>query len=383
MDIRSISDQLREHYSSERCSLYEKDFKYFDQHRYLVHPFESRVPRLHDPLLGERADDIRDNNEFPLLFFVPPNVAESGVEHLLIMINGFNERKSLVQQFSHPEWGMSHLMGSGDRCVSSVFLPLTFHYWRKPVGSPYYVDHEPSYFVYDKPMRFYMGYRQIMYDIDTIIKLVSTPPPSLQKLFVNPPVVHLYGFSVGGLGVLAAIMKERLDGTDRIASATLLNSAGSLDAFTFSLTGYSKAQVEELKQFYYSTSFEDLVTEELLSVVQSEDERIYRIFEHRVLGPAAVARWKKLAGLVYLKAMMDVRRKLLFINGDKDKELIPERIYKSIPVTISKRKKHRIVGLKHLPSWSLDWKNNGKALHASDLIWQHMLECNNSHKANK
>lgn len=365
----SIGDQLQKFYTPDLCQYYEKEFINFDQTSYIVHAFTSPVPREKNVKKYSQNIDIQKNDKFPLLFYVPENYDNAGIDHLVIMLNGFNEKKTLVKQYVDPNWGISHLLNDKSKKISSVLLPLTYHYWRKPIESS---DHSTSFLVYENPIRFYMGYRQLMYDLDAIVKMVHNPPQQLKQFFQNIPKIHLYGFSVGGLGVFSFILKEQLDGKARIASATLLNSAGSLDAFAFSLTGLSERQVGELKQYYYSRTFEDFVTEELKQDIKQDDERIYRIFEHRVLGLKAINKWKQLIKHAYKQAMLGLKNKVLFVNGDDDQEVIKDKIFHSIPFTVKKQNKKKIVGLGHLPSWSRDWKNKGIAKEAVNIMKEHI-----------
>lgn len=374
MELPSIFTQLTNLYDSKKIERYKKDFKDFNPNRYLVYPFVSPIPR--SPILEpfETSNTILDNNEFPLLFYIPESAYNKPIENLIIVVNGFNEGGSLVRLYSDQNWGLAHLFGKPNRNASVVLIPIPFHYWRKPIGNEYYSHSLPSYLVYDNPIRFYLAYRQLMFEIDAIHTIISNQNERFSQFFSPNIAIHLFGFSLGGLAVLAALLRDQLNNTSKFSSCTLLNSGGVLDTFSFALTGYSDAQVTEIKDYYYSMNLEDIVAIELSENLRNDDERIYRIFENRVIGPRAMKNWRTLEKLSFKNGLRAIKKKLCFIFGDDDEILDTKKVLSTFPINIPKIKQKFIPNLRHLPSRSLAWKNEGQSEEAVDFSWQHMMQ---------
>lgn len=164
------------------------------------------------PGKGPRA--VPENEHFGLRVYLP-NTGKRFSE-VIIMVSGYAEDTPYVyDRYFGPVLA--------EQNIPSILLPLPFHMLRRPKNSK-----RAKELVADDPVRFFAGYLQILRDIAKLANAISKPQGDFaREHFSDDCVVSLLGYSLGGLGVLAAII---LDPT-RYNACFTFNSGANL--FTF------------------------------------------------------------------------------------------------------------------------------------------------------
>lgn len=201
--------------------------------------------RYRDPIAerNEDAKTIKANNEFRLYFKIPNSFTQSSDRHLVLLINGYDEipvMQSLYwsEDSSIIEWlpnlASQMLQSSGaDTKVAVGLVPIPFHHWRRPVVGDYR-DWTSSKMILFDPLRLYLGFNQLMYDLDELLLQLSTPVHDrYDTYFSGSTKVHLLGYSLGGLAALSYFLKDGALGANKITSCHLLASGVDLRHIDF------------------------------------------------------------------------------------------------------------------------------------------------------
>lgn len=371
MQNLSVREQLEKLYSEEKAQFYWKFFRQFETDHALVIPFESAEYRAPDE--NESADLIFDNNEFPILLCLPASYPDTPISDLVVMINGFNEQRPVLRVYGNKKYGLCSLFGSRDKGAASVLMPIPFHYWRKP-NDEHFRHRTPSVLVYESKVRFYLGYRQVLKDVDRLVDLVHTGAGDFSRYFGASTAIHLYGFSLGGLGVLSSYIKNEMENGNRFLSCTLLMSGGNLESFSFRLTGLTDDEIVEIKDFYYSSSLDSIVASTLHWEITEEEDRLYKIFQERVLGPKVTGDWDKLSESKFAHYIESCAGNVLFEVGGQDNIMRPEAVINAFPAGIG-QKIYLLDGVSHELWKDNAWKNDGGAEEAVNVAWSHMQDC--------
>ncbi len=203
--------------------------------RHLVQEdFESecpRAPHFNGEMFRETEEDVAANNGFTLGFSLPSSALSEGdgvtEQHLVIILNGFDQPSRTL--YDSRSMGLHALLA--DRGIASVVLPLPFHFERWPRGSEHYEEivKSPLNLVLWSQDRFYLGYQQIISDIRQLERDVRIgASPFYEKHFDSSTRIHLLGYSMGGLGAIAAVVRARLDAVPLYDSCILLASGVAL-----------------------------------------------------------------------------------------------------------------------------------------------------------
>lgn len=343
--------------------------------------FKSYRPRRPLPLLQENPNDVEVNNRFPIEFHLS-NLAESGQKErdLVIMVNGFADRTDLL--YTDSPVGFPHFLRN--RGIASVLMPIPFHFGRLPRTTFYRrvathlarseeisVDEAwngiPAFIVRTRPERFYLGYRQLISDLRYLGSAIQhckdkTHPaydPMYEEWFDESTRIHLLGYSIGGLGCLAALVKSRMqeeflderarkrhrkappvDYEEPQFSRCILLCSGAtfLDLDPSSL-GFSLQDWDKIREYYYQRRFEEdlqdceerlaeggeklepgdrtrLETDlEALEQISTRGSLSYRLFERVILGVP----WAK-------KDLENATSDVLAILGAKDVVVPPDSL---------------------------------------------------------
>lgn len=244
--------------------------------------FNTTHARDHDSTLGETATSVATNNRFKIEFFLP-SVADGKKEsHLVLMVNGFAEwNKDL---YHHPDFGLATLFAR--RGFASVLLPIPFHFNRIP-ETPRYTkfsrrlaaqdgvkqEHPwygmPAYIVRSNPERLYLGYRQIISDIVTLGEHVKGQENNAERAsefdhwFSKDTRIHLLGYSLGGLGCVAALLKRHkyVEARDRegrlFDSCALLCSGASLQNLVPTELKFTEEDWRIVTSYYTKREFQN------------------------------------------------------------------------------------------------------------------------------
>lgn len=266
-------------------------------------PFKSKLTRNPDIRFLETEEDVLVNNVFDLRFSLA-RAREKGKreKHLVIMVNGFAEMGDAL--YYDPDTGLAPLLARSG--IASVLLPIPFHMNRTPRNETYEAEADrqakrlrkgreegwtqiPRYIVETQADRFYLGYRQFLSDIRHLATAIQNPSDrnhpnyraEYEAWFDNETQIHILGYSLGGLGCFAALLRARGIGRDmskekevapenagaiapkeepRISSCVLLCSGGTFLDMNPRVLRYDMERWEALRDYYYHRAFEERFT---------------------------------------------------------------------------------------------------------------------------
>ena len=224
----------------------------------LRHRFTSPVERLKIP--GEE-DDTENNDEFDVLFFIPDdffqkvenvekddsNKKENHDKNLIILINGMGEFNESV--YLGPRGFCQKFKEAG---VASVFLPLPFHFNRAS-DKDQEITRENKKApivrkIYNHKQRFYLGFEQIREDV---LELTNIVYASLGNDLPGNTKVSLWGFSIGGLGVMSCFFNQ----PERFNSCVLVHSGANFETLGYDENLLKEYEWEEVRKYYLEERF--------------------------------------------------------------------------------------------------------------------------------
>jgi pimeloyl-ACP methyl ester carboxylesterase len=192
--------------------------------------------------------------------------------------NGYNQTNESLPMYYSDRFGICSLLKR--RGYSSVLLPIPFHLWRNPeIG----IFARPiGYRLNDDLSRFYLGYKQLLADIDLL---------SMQLLEHKIPLpfdvrrIHLLGYSLGGLGTLSAFILDRKRPERLYSSCTVLFSGASLKYVEARGTGVTRAELKALREHFTApgNAFLNDAKGQLTKLEELRSGRL-RAFNYFVLG---------------------------------------------------------------------------------------------------
>lgn len=170
------------------------------------------------------GEDCSNNEKFDIHVFIPdsfqetpsPREPEPDSHHILIMVNGLAEYNDAVYLGDTGFCELFKKIG-----IATVFLPLPFHFnrlseedqnalaeeiERKKHGDKSPFRHPDVVKILNDEIRFYFGYEQIREDIVYVTERIIDSKKS-GKL-PEDTQISLWGFSIGGLGILSAYMEN-------------------------------------------------------------------------------------------------------------------------------------------------------------------------------
>lgn len=350
---------------------YEKyidDFQEFRDGRFDVWRFNSPVklpPPDHQSFLAAER-----NNDFPVVIY-GPRKATKPISNILIVVCGFNEPSFAAKLYFNEDYGMGTIASSLMDDLLIVFLPLPFHYWRMPRNSPF-AENSPATLVYEKPLRLYLAYRQLMGELGELADHLRKSATFLDWEINALLSIHMLGFSLGGLGVIAALLSSSMRHQRRFQSCTLLFSGGFLGSFDYRLTGLDSNAVQRINNYFYSGEYQnDLI--EVIGSIDDDELRLYHIFENRVLGPPREGNKSTVLHKSFESKLVEIDDRVLFITGSEDDICKPIEVMQSFPPSAGI---HNLVvkGVGHQAWRSLVWKEGGAKRAAREMV-DHMKRC--------
>ncbi|MBU0894824.1 MAG: GNAT family N-acetyltransferase [Nanoarchaeota archaeon] len=187
---------------------------------------------------GETEKVISRNNDFDILFY-PRNI-NSGTEfeHIIIFINGFDEKSLELFYYYNKSKSLSKLLEDGYNQnysdlnatypkLACVLMPIPFHHWRRPIKFPYN-NLNSSQMIFDNAIRLYLGFEQMLCDIQSLCKIIKAGTKRYLP-YANPDAkIHLLGYSLGGLATLSSYLLDKITKNNHIETCTLLASGVDL-----------------------------------------------------------------------------------------------------------------------------------------------------------
>jgi len=200
-----------------------------------------RSGRFRDPIKerGEDKSTIEANNIFDLYFKIPNGYSKTSEQHLLIIINGFDEKPIMQSLYWSKQYSLKTNIStifdkvasdSNKRCkLASVLLPIPFHHWRRPVKGDYQEWTSSTMILYDS-IRLYLGFNQLIYDIDELLNQFENPIHDRYDTYFSKNVkIHLLGYSLGGLAALSYFLRDSYKkDVNKVCSCHLLASGVDL-----------------------------------------------------------------------------------------------------------------------------------------------------------
>ena len=346
-------------------------------------PFHSLSPvRFISPLPRGtlRNDDtprkIKDNNDFPIYYALPQDAKKKNrrTKHLIIMINGFDEKpagqrlyygrpNSLSQLLQHTETEKTRKADVTGR-FASVLLPIPFHHWRRPTYRPYDLL-DPAHMIEENKIRLYLGFQQLMLDLNKLVNDVLQRRKRIYADHFDESLrIHLVGYSLGGLAALSFFLLDSLLNPDRrVSTCTLLASGVSLQNASFRLTDLSPVQVAAIRKYYNGDEW--LSEREAFAldskIVRSEfaldskkvdvDALIQDLFMSIVLddGSGEGSRVPEIQEKWVAQAS-----NILYITGEKDDIMKQQHLYRRLPDG-ALQLHHTAVGVGHILHADRNW----------------------------
>jgi hypothetical protein len=332
--------------------------------------FETAAPRQPMPHRQETRELIEPNNFFPIYFQTHDDT--STVDDATIVVNGFNEPGKIkpedwIEVYYNEEFGLCPLFAKHGR--PAVLLPISFHYWRMP-QTPLFASLTPEHVVSMDPIRFYLGYRQLLLDLEKLARGLLGRE-MIEGLTIRASRVHLVGFSLGGLGTLSAMLIQQLRNTNTFATCSLLFSGANLLHLRPEAAGIDPDLVYKIREHFRSP---DRTRDGSLYFSWQDEEASNRLsaFERIVLGPGSV---KEKRSLLRPDPVSDALGKLLpfvpVILGQMDLVNPPDAARKVLSSFLPEPKgdllSHTVAGSGHYLFRDETWKSGG-ARDAVDYI---------------
>lgn len=168
------------------------------------------------------GEDTSNNNFFNLSIEIPEGFDKLSHKHILIMVNGMGEflewtyldrRRGLCSRF--------HELG-----IATCFMPLPYHFSRmsdvdqrqlkderkkrkialKQSGETAPFSHPTVLRIIEQKSRFYLGYEQLRWDLGLLTSIINKS--KRQGVIPTDTKISLWGFSIGGLGVLGHFFEK-------------------------------------------------------------------------------------------------------------------------------------------------------------------------------
>lgn len=328
-------------------------------------PFEELTPidfdtGLERPPLDdlETVEGINSNNHFPLWYFLPNRHQEAGRRHLVVMINGFDEKPASQRLYYGKDYSISRVLGGSTQnssnaksSFSTVLLPIPFHHWRLPtIGELRKLD--AAHLIARHKIRLFLGYQQLVHDADKLIGDVQTGNSEFySKNFGSETIIHLLGYSLGGLAALAIFLRDQIRGRPlRISTCSLLASGVSLPNASFKLIDLDLDQIAAIKNYYVGAEFREQLGS-FVSMEDTDNKLIVDLFHKIVLGSNSLAEhdanriaeiWKQ------------SKHQIPIITGENEDVMDPSFMYAEFP-TGAVHMHTTALGVKHTlatePAW--------------------------------
>lgn len=216
--------------------------------------FISPNPRRLLPKDEDDEETINRNNNFPIELIIPDDNRRSKKKNAMIIINGFNEpSRNAIKMYYSAKFGICQLLR--EHGISSVLLPIPFHYCRRPIKGAYQNDaYTPAHSIDKERIKFYLGYKQLVLDIRELA-LHLLGKGNLFEVPCTFDKIHLMGFSLGGLGALTSFILDQKHGENNITTSTMLFSGSSLIHVNPRGLAIEQSQVDALVDYYESGSY--------------------------------------------------------------------------------------------------------------------------------
>lgn len=183
----------------------------FNPKEYVILRLKSGRYRLPITERNENSSTIKSNNEFDLYFKIPVNFTSATKRHLFILIHGFDEIPIMQNLYWSETYSIKTqlpaafetLVDQFDAKAAVVLFPIPFHHWRRPVVGDYQEWTSSKMILFD-PLRLYLGFNQLIYDLDELMRQLQNPVHDRYNTYFLPDtMVHLIGYSLGGLAALS------------------------------------------------------------------------------------------------------------------------------------------------------------------------------------
>lgn len=230
-------------------------------------PFQSKQLRC----AIEPGEDTANNLKFSVSLFVPSDFNELPIKHLLIMVNGMGEFNPHVYSNRGRDTSLCTLLHQSG--IATCFLPLPFHFNRmSPAdralleesrkrrkrairkGKRAVLSHPTVEKIMRTPARFFLGYEQVKDDIKELTRIINK---SKRTGHIPEDVkISLWGFSIGGLGVLGRYFES----PQTYHSCILVHSGANFQTLGYYREILTKPQWNKMKKFW--TDIRDALEEE-------------------------------------------------------------------------------------------------------------------------
>lgn len=240
-----------------------------------IYHFTTGLVRQPDKSGIENVDNIRDNNEFDVTFFLTSS-GERKEEHLLLIVNGFDQMDLAHYHKDDQRENSKKVVGLCrdfvDRGIASVLIPIPNHMNRWPKTVPYpFPKPKPSSLVAAYPDRFYEGFLQELADLEKMADLILDPASRDRETFEDGTTfalhfdgntrVHLVGYSIGGLATLSTFLKSDLEKKPRYNSCTLLSSGANFQSLhPQEIIGIDEATWKRIKYHFLGLTYKQKAT---------------------------------------------------------------------------------------------------------------------------
>lgn len=354
----------------------------FERDRYRRITFTTGCERFPIRGLDEDARTVKRNNKFPIFFNIPDEFKYAEKKHLIIFVNGFNEKnKQQLFYYSKEASLATHLENLNSKLIAGLqtgkiplsiscgLLPVPFHHWRRPnpnaykfmreTSRPYVFDNE--LLINEQPLRLYLGFRQMLYDLRKIVLSIKTLEETsiFPSYFDKDVKIHLIGYSMGGLATLSYLLLDRYLEEHHIDSCHLLLSGLGLKYIhAGEFKGFPILDINVLKRV--QAFYKDLgpnwrnTVREFDSRKFDFDETIETLFDYLVLNSDSVSGqtfneikeiWKRDS------------RSIQYYAGENDNVMLLEDFRKFIPNWHEGRdaNAHLLKNVSHLLFWDKHW----------------------------
>lgn len=296
---------------------------------------------------ADSHEDVNLNNEFRLRFFIP-HLKNADSSHLVIIINGFDEMNA--SPYHDEKKGICKLLY--DRKIASVLLPIPNHMNRWSFDTPASDEFSPKNIVLAKPLRFYLGYDQLIEDKYRLARIVKgeikenstfDDGTDVAEYFNDETQIHLFGYSLGGLACLSSFLKGYIERVPLFDSCVLLASGANFqNLHPEKILRIDKKSWDSIKYFFYG-QFQN----------QDEDDKslTQEIFEMVILGEKRDR---------FHDCVRELSNRLLLIIGAKDEVSEPDSVYELEPEETG-------LAIIKIPGWGHPFQS------PSWLFWRHWI----------
>lgn len=253
-------------------------------------PYYERIAKQMSPSVAAALKEIWDKTREPIAAFLDgprgPDMKEAWNNihaHIADLLNN-PQGPALEEAWNKINRPISRfLKGSGGAALDEAWNKVREHIAEllRRAGNTAWDEsgHKiPAFIVWTQKERFYLGYRQLISDLRYLASAIQDSDnerhpahcPLYRQWFSKSTQVHLLGYSIGGLGCLAALLKSRMQEAElqnlhhepayhepKFGRCILLCSGATFIDLDPSSLGFPPKKWDALREYYYQRQFDE------------------------------------------------------------------------------------------------------------------------------